>query len=243
MSDPNDFFKNEIDISDKPSYEKPAYNGGNNNSYNKGGYKGGGSFNKFQKKPFDPNTFSIYKPVVITANDNVPDNVVNEAEELCRWLLSHGFTIRLSCTSNLENKLMEALPRENLEIYLPFKGFNNIESKLYWNDEISKFIAAKYNRKYDQLPDVVKAFLARNVRMVMGEKAKSYALATIVWTADGVESVSDITRETGNMSHVISVANGVHMKVYNLSSEDYKVRLFHHLKPEEPKSFGNNNID
>ncbi len=203
----------------------------NNNYSNQNNYGQKKQFNKFPKKEvIDVNNFKFYKPVTLVTNNNAPDEVIDQMKQIADLLVINGFTLRLTTGTNTDEALLKQTSEDRPEIYIPWKDFNNISSKLYFNDELSKHIAAMFHRSYATLKPAVQAFLARNVRMILGAKMKSYSLAIVTWSEDGAEDLNDITFKTGNISHIISVAKSVHIPVFNLQRSDAKDRLIKHLK-------------
>lgn len=203
------------------------YNRGGGGNYNRGG---GGGYNRgggggFKRKPFDPSSFRLYKPITFTGNDNAPDNIIGQALKTAQFLIAKGFTIRVSVQSNFDKALAERLPQDSIELILPWKGFDDKESKFAYNDDTSKYVASMYAKNYENLPLAVQSFLAKNVRMVMGPNAKSYTLATVIWSADGAETIGQLSRDTGNMEHLVNVSLGVSIPVFNVQNDDYELRL------------------
>lgn len=205
----------------------------NNNYSNQNNYGQKKQFNRYprkEKEVIDLNNFSLYKPISIVANNNVPDEVIEQFKQIADLLIQHKYTIRLTSGTNLDEVLLKQLSEDKPEIYIPWKDFNNIASKLYFSDEVAKHIAAMFHRSYDTLKPAVQAFLGRNVRMLLGSKMKSYSLAVITWSEDGAENTSDVNFKTGNISHIISVAKSLPIPVFNLQKPDGFTRACRYLK-------------
>jgi len=244
-TDLDDFFSENPSIVNNAPNNQPQGNRsyGSNNSYSgnnsgyqgggQGGFKGGGG-RRFQAKEVDLDTFKIYKPVAMMSNQNAPDNIVNDFKALADILVMNQFVPRITTGGNVDDALLKELNGESPEIYIPWKDFNNINSKFYFNDKVSQHVAKMFHRSYDTLKPAVQAFLARNVRQVMGEKVKSYSLAAVIWTQDGAEEISEVTPTTGNMAHVISVARAACIPVFNLGKPDAKARLIKYLRLKRP---------
>ena len=226
-----------------------GYNGnrGNNGgNYNKGNYNGGGGNGGFQKKSFgggggfrrndqdvDLTNYTLYKPFSVICNDNAPPEILDRAKEVILYLINHGFTARASCITSSEKEILEFIPEDKVEVYIPWKDFDNRNSKFYFNDKVSQHIARMFHKAYDTLKGPIQAFLAKNVRMVLGEKAKSRSTLVIVWSEDGAADTSQITFKTGNVSHPIAIANAVHIPVFNLQDPDILLKVSGYLKLKE----------
>lgn len=226
-----------------------GYNGnrGNNGgNYNKGNYNGGGGNGGFQKKSFgggggfrrndqdvDLTNYTLYKPFCVISNDNAPPEIMERAKEVILFLINHGFTARASCIASTEKEFLDFIPEDKVEVYIPWKDFDNRNSKFYFNDKVSQHIAKMFHKAYDTLKGPVQAFLAKNVRMVLGEKAKSRSTLVIVWSEDGATDTSQITFKTGNVSHPIAIANAVHIPVFNLQDPDILLKITGYLKLRE----------
>lgn len=227
------------------NYNKGNYNNSGGGNYNKGGYNGGGG--GFQKKPYggggggfrrndqdvDLTNYTLYKPFSVICNDNAPPEILDRAKEVILYLINHGFTARASCVASSEKEILEFIPEDKVEVYIPWKDFDNRNSKFYFNDKVSQHIARMFHKAYDTLKGPIQAFLAKNVRMVLGEKAKSRSTLVIVWSEDGATDTSQITFKTGNVSHPIAIANAVHIPVFNLQDPDILLKVSGYLKLKE----------
>ena len=227
------------------SYNKGNYNNSGGGNYNKGGYNGGAG--GFQKKPYggggggfrrndqdvDLTNYTLYKPFSVICNDNAPPEILDRAKEVILYLINHGFTARASCITSSEKEILEFIPEDKVEVYIPWKDFDNRNSKFYFNDKVSQHIARMFHKAYDTLKGPIQAFLAKNVRMVLGEKAKSRSTLVIVWSEDGATDTSQITFKTGNVSHPIAIANAVHIPVFNLQDPDILLKVSGYLKLKE----------
>ena len=201
-------------------YNKGNYQGGNHNFNNGGGYQKK-SFGGFSKdKEVDLTNYTLYKPFSIFCNDNAPPEILARAKDVLLFLYNHGFTTRASCLTGSEKQILEYIPKDKLELYIPWKDFDNRDTKFYFNDKVSQHVAKMFHKSYDTLKPPVQAFLAKNVRMILGEKAKSRTSLIIVWSEDGAADVNQVTFKTGNISHPIAVASAVHIPVFNLQNPD-----------------------
>jgi len=229
MDDLSSFFSEEPTVVNQLQENTTSYS-------NKGSY-GQSQYPKrkfFPKKEIDLDTFQLYKPISIIVNPDVPEDIIKRLIQLKDVLVDNKFNIRLTSGTKGDEALIAATKDIQPEIYLPWKDFNNIESKLYFNDKLSQHIAKQFHRSYDTLKPAIQAFLARNVRLVLGEKLKAYTLGVITWSEDGAEDITEVTFKTGNISHVISIAKALHIPVFNLQKPDAIKRLISHFKLKQP---------
>lgn len=222
------------------------FNKFNNNKYQNNG--GGGYKNYNQNKPTDGGSNysnkdeplpepKFYKPYVGTGNKDYPPEIAGQIKRLAAELETFGFTVRVTggdgCDEVFEASVKDA------ELHLPFKGFNNKQSKSTFNSPMAKAIARMFHPAYDGLNFKVQGFLAKNVRLVLGKDLNSNALFVLCWSEDGCESGHSKTSKTGFVGHVIAIATGVKIPVFNLGKPDAEKRLKEYLgiPYEQPKSF------
>lgn len=232
---PFDSFNDELDNmsrTEPPSQNnKPNYSNQNNqNRWNGGNNKGGNNTGKWnnnkkwtKKEPEDPSKFELYRPYVITGNKDAPVSVIEAMKRIVKDLEALGYTTR---TGGLEGPDQAVEPiSTRLELYLPWQGFNNKESKFYFNTATALVAAGKFHPTFESLSGPVKAFLSKNARMVLGEKLNSSAHLLICWSEDGVETAKEKTVRTGNIGHVIAIANTMRIPIFNLGKADAEQRL------------------
>lgn len=221
--------------------------GGNNNGYQKnyqnnngGGYQknynnnGGSNYNKNSNfrggggRQQDMSEGTLYKPYVGTGNREAPHDVLERMRAFAVELERFNFILR---TGGLEgpDEAMETAVK-NPEIFLPWRNFNNKESKLTFNTKQSLDIAKIFHPGFDTLKDSIKAFLAKNARMVLGNNLRSQAMFVICWSEDGAETGRERNPKTGNVGHVIAIANAMKIPVFNFGKHDAEQRLRNYLE-------------
>ena len=214
-------------------YKQPGnYNQNQGGGYNKGGgysqsgYNKGsqGGFKPYQKKIQEGPT-TLYKPYVGTGNSGAPESVLQTMRKIAIGLAAFGYTLRTGGMGEGPDDTFELANVKDLEVYVPWQGFNNKQSKFYFNDQQSKDVAAMFNPAFDGLKDSIKAFLAKNARMVLGKDLKQRAMFVLLWTEDGAETSRDVNMKTGNVGHVIRIASAMKIPVFNLAKSDCEERL------------------
>lgn len=194
---------------------------------NKPYYKSDRPYYPKRETPEDLNP-EFYKPVAIAFNNDAPESLVPVIEAITAKLNELGYTARLGGNLNIEELVEKNIERK--EIHLPWRNFNEKESKLTFNTKPSFILAKQFSPVYDRLPDAVKAILARNVRLILGNNLKSPLLFLITWSRDGVESAKYRTAQTGNVGHVIAMADMLRVPIFNISKQDSIDRLKQYLQ-------------
>lgn len=193
-----------------------------NNSGGQGGWKGGGS--KFPQKPKPEETDpTLYLSVAFMGNKEPPEEILSKIRSLIPFLESKGFTIRTGADGVIEETADAVAVKK--EFIIPWKGFNEKESPLYWSIERAHHIAKMFHPTYDQMKKGVHGILAKNARMVMGHKMMSPATLFIVWTPDGVEKAKEVVAATGFSGHAIKIACAAGVPVFNLGNQSAEQRV------------------
>lgn len=185
----------------------------------------------YQKKetPEDLNP-EFYKPFALAFNQDIPESILPMLEALTTKLNELGYTVRIGGNKGIEEFIEDKMQRK--EVHLPWRNFNEKESKLTFNTKQAFILAKQFSPVYDRLPDSVKAFLARNVRLILGNNLKSPLLFLITWSKDGVESAKHRTAQTGNVGHVIAMADMLRVPIFNLSKSSSVDRLKQYLQQD-----------
>lgn len=194
-------------------YQKKPYGQG-------GGYQQGG----FQRKPkpdFGP--IELYKPYTMVSNREVPLEIMAKMTAIAKQMDALGFTCRVDGAEGASAAVEPVECRK--ELMLAWKGFNEKDSAFTYTMPEALEIAKKFHPTFDTAKPAVQTFLARNVRLVMGQTLKSPIMAMVVYTDDGAESGKDRTSKTGFAGHLIALASALGVPVFNLHSPDAERRL------------------
>lgn len=209
-------------------------NGGNNGyrNYNRSGDSGNGGYrkNNFYRRSNDEDQgeTTLYKPFVATGNQNAPDSVVDRIIAMVKELEQFGFTLRTGGLNGIDDAVEKVSKKP--ELVLPWNNFNGKQSKNYFNTRQSFDIAKMFHPAFDGLSEKVRPFLAKNARMVLGKNLDSAAMFIICWTDDGAELRHEVTARTGNTGHVIAIASGRKIPVFNFHKPDAEMRLRNFLE-------------
>lgn len=208
-----------VNVSELESSGSQKSYGGGNNSGGWQGNKGGGGGNRGAWPKKEDKVEKPYVPVTIYVDREFPPEVKNSLYNISSKLIAKGITVRVNGDDKDFLAKLQALSDLHVEVYIPWRNFNEIDSKHYFNTLTSKDIATKHFQAWDRIPDAVKAMLARNVRMVFGDKNNSITLCLITWSKDGASRVSEVTKDTGKSSFIIKVASSYGFPVVNIAKQ------------------------
>lgn len=218
--------------------EGGGYNGGgydNNNggyqnrqnNYSGGGYQqrqggNGGGYQQrqsggFQRKPDEVSP--PYLPVVMFVEKDMPSDVKQKFYQLASKLIGKGYTVRLNSDDPEFVKQVQTLSSKNVELYLPWRNFNQLESKHTYNTLTAMDVAQRNFQGWEKIPDAVKAILAAQVRMVFGDRNNSIALMIITYSGDGASRIAELTKDTGRVSFIIKMACTYGFSVVNMGKQ------------------------
>ena len=188
-----------------------GYNGGGGGQQRSGGYGGG---NNFQRK--EDVLQDAYLPVAFYIEKDFPEEVKSQFFDIASKMLGKKMTVRINADDKTFIDKLRALNDEKVEVYLPWRGFNQIESKKTFNTITAKDIAAKHFLGWEKIPDSVKAIIASQVRMMFGDRNNSIALCLITWSRDGASKAVEVNKDTGRGSFVIKMSASYGFPVLNL---------------------------
>ena len=212
-------------------YQRPPYQ---QNQYGQGGWnrgqnaQGGNGFGNRMHQPPVENPV-LYQPYAVMGNKEIPPKAMEDLIRITHKLKELGFIHRTGIVEGVEEAIDKAV--YGGEVYLPWKGFGNRESKNTFNSPLAKGIAKKFapNLNWETLKPAIQAFMAKNVRVLTGQNCNSLAMFLLCWSEDGAESATEKTFATGNLGHAISVAAAHRIPIFNLGKPDAEKRLYQFL--------------
>jgi len=176
-----------------------------------------------------------YAVLFSNGNNEIPESVQEKIRELVKALSTKGYIFRYGGDST--PFLMKIATDEStiMDMYVPWKKFNkelpNVMPKVFKMSEKAYGIAAHYHRGFPKLPNGVRAILARDVHILLGEDCKRAVSFMITYTPDGCESKDKIDyKTTGNVSFAITIADEANIPVFNLKNDDAVSRLIEYIK-------------
>lgn len=190
----------------------------NNQGYrpNNGGYQNnrpqsGGGFPRKEEVIEEP-----YIPVAVYVDETFPSDIKDKIYNLISKLISKKITVRLNGDDREFVSRVTTLSSKYTEIYIPWKNFNEIDSKHSWNTLTATHIASTNFGAWDKISNAVKKFMARNVRMIFGDKNNSVVMALLTWSQDGANKATEVTKDTGRVSFIIKTSATYGFSVVNV---------------------------
>lgn len=185
-----------------------------------GGWKGGDR--KFQPKPeeIDP---TLYLSAAFTGDKDTPPEILAKVKEIAQFLESKGYTIRVGGDGPFEEAAEMAVNKK--ELLLPWKDFNNKTSTTTYSIERASHIAKMFHPAYENMKKGVQGILAKNARLIMGNKMMSPSTLLVTWTPDGVEDIRSVNVGSGFSGHAVKIASAARVPVFNLAKPDAETRI------------------
>lgn len=206
-----------------------GYSGGNgyNGGDRRGGGGGGGDGKRFERKPEDPGF--VYLPYAVTGNNKPSSDVVERIGKVMRKLDSMAYVARVGGHTDLEKAVEGFADPKTVEVHLPFKGFDERQSKFSFTGTFVTDVAAMFHASWDGLSKGARVFMAKNIKLLAGKDGKSRAMFLIVWSEDGAETTDAVSNRTGNVGHIIKAAQAYRIPVFNFGNRDAEERLAQYL--------------
>ena len=202
-------------------------NGGGNWRSGNGGNGGGQRFGKTYTEEELKNAV-LPRYVVISGNDTPTGDASEKAMRLVGAFERAGFIVRTGGLKGIDDVVTSTT--QKAELHLPFKNFNQKESASQFSNELCIEFARRFAPDLDSMPNVPKAILAKNPRLVLGKNLNSPAQLVIVWSDDGAEHPSECGPRSGNAGHIVKIANHTGIRVINLKRPDAEARAMQFLE-------------
>jgi hypothetical protein len=153
-----------------------------------------------------------------------PTDIMNSMM-LIAYELQGNYTLRSGHAPGADSAFEEGISNGNMEIYIPWKGFNGSDSKLFTQADEAFYIASQYHPNWKNLKEPVKKLMARNVHQVLGQDLKTPAEFVLCWTQDGCESHQTRSQKTGGTGQAISIASENNIEIINMKNLLWEDRL------------------
>lgn len=156
-----------------------------------------------------------------------PDDVLELMKHLASELANAGYTLRSGGADGADTAFEVGCKeaKGNMEIFLPWKGFNKNPSPHYDIPKNAYTLAQKFHPAWFRLSPAAQKLMARNIQQVCGKNLDSPTQFVVCYTQDGCESHSTRTQKTGGTGQAISVASELLIPVFNLKNKDSMDRL------------------
>lgn len=151
-----------------------------------------------------------------------------QAKRCAARLNELGFWLRSGAATGFDS-YFESGAGDEKEIFLPYPGFNKHPSLMDSPSPEAFRLAEHFHPLWRKLDQSAKQMMARNCHQVLGSDLRTYADFVVCWTADGAESSSERTKDTGGTGMAIDLASTFRIPVFNLERPDALQRLKIHL--------------
>jgi hypothetical protein len=147
--------------------------------------------------------------------NDVPERYITIMREIGSQAAKEGFTLRSGGATGSDRAFEQGCKQANgkMEIYLPWRYYNNNKSDLYHIPNEAFEVASEYYPRWGSLKEGVKKLFARNVQIVLGANLDKPVKMVICFVADECTSFGT--------KHAIRVANDNGIPVYNLNNYPY----------------------
>lgn len=141
---------------------------------------------------------------------------------ICPRLIRDGYILRSGGADGADSYFEMGYIKYHgeMDIYLPWKGFNNNPSNLYIGNSALDYqgaldIASKYHPRWNYLTDGARKLHTRNVFQILGRTLDNKSDVVICWTPDGC-TTNKTTKDTGGTGQAIRIAYDYGIPIKNL---------------------------
>lgn len=159
---------------------------------------------------------------------STPKEVLNLFESLGRYLAACNFTLRSGAADGADSAFERGCDKflGKKEIYLPWKEFNNSDSKLIVKDPEAFKIAANYHPNWNRLSDGAKKLQARNTHQVLGCNLHTPCEFIICYTKNG--------KRSGGTGQALRLADAYHIPIFDVGAYDsineFRIDFWNYLR-------------
>lgn len=166
-----------------------------------------------------------------------PSEIMSLMIEIAHRLAKLEYTLRSGGADGADTAFEKGcdLARGTKEIYLPWKGFNNNQSKLFDIPPKAALIASETHPRWKYLRLPIQKLMARNTLQILGMNVETPTEFVICWTSDGCVNNDQRTKETGGTGQAIALAASLGIPVYNLQRETDRDMILEKLHLLETK--------
>lgn len=157
---------------------------------------------------------------------STPPSILEKMEEICFNLCSAGWILRSGGAEGADSVSASGCLRAKgqMEIYLPWKGFNNIQSPYYEVCPEALKLASTIHPAWGKLSQGAQRLHARNCYQVLGYDLKTPSKFIICWTKNA--------GPIGGTRTAIVLGEQNKIPVYNLGDSKWDSLDFNKLKEE-----------
>ena len=166
------------------------------------------------------NTFAFYYNARVEAGKATFEEDVNKVVDK---LLSTG-KLRIRNTGDRNDILVPTLKEfVTIEYVIPVKKFSDVEKPTITKyNKLSYQIACHYSKNFNDKPNAVRAFLARDVHVILGEDCKSPVKFMLIWSSTGITKLDKKVdyAQLGNLPYILKMCETAGIPVFNLYLEN-----------------------
>lgn len=162
----------------------------------------------------------------------LPDNIIKKFETYGASLAQLGFTLRSGAAHGADEAFEDGCDsaKGDKEIYLPWKGFNNSVSELFYLSPEARELAGEiYGPRWKYSTEVTKKFMTRNMYQISGTELDNPSSFVVCWTPDGCSDLRSRGKETGGTGQAIAYADEIDIPIFNLRNENAEAHLFNFI--------------
>jgi hypothetical protein len=151
-----------------------------------------------------------------------PPAILAQFEQFAYIAANRGLILRSGGADGADSAFEQGAinARGMMEIFLPWKGFNNNTSTLISPSADAYRLAATIHPAWNNLRRPAKLLVARNMHQVMGLSLKSPVKFVICYTSDGCESHETYGRQTGGTGSALKLASLNGIPIFNVANQD-----------------------
>lgn len=160
------------------------------------------------------------KIISIFGARETPPEICTTIKAIAEFFAKRGYIIRSGGAKGADEAGRLGALKVNgakLELYLPWKGYNDLySSHIEWSQE-NWNLAAKYHPHWDTMSLNSKIFHARNVGIILGRDCQTPSDLAVCWTLNG--------EEVGGSAMGIRVSNEFNVPLFNLGAKTGLTKL------------------
>lgn len=196
-------------------------------------WNGGGGNNNWngqrprKKKKDDTEVHKVYMPYALYVDVEAPPEIKDKLLVIAEKMYLKGLFVRFNADEKPIWDRFKAIADEEMEDYSRWKKYTDRASggtiecpERYYNNATSVFNSQRLIPNWDSLPNVVRDQYPRDFRMLTGQKCDNQVKGLIIWTPDGAYKRTQCTKDTGNGSFIIKVADRWKIPVININNPD-----------------------
>ena len=145
-----------------------------------------------------------------------PPDVLRQMTRIAANLDLSGYLLRSGGAAGADSAFEAGVSeQDHMEIYLPWKGFNDNKSSHYGVSQAALDMAALYHPAWNRCGSAARKFHARNCYQMLGESLKGPSDFVLCWTPGGAV--------TGGTGQALRIALDRQIPIFNLADDNWDV--------------------